>query len=1623
MRIKCPNSDIYLELPGDRTDMKFSCPACHKVHRVTVNITTPGEDPPPAPKNTRSMAREQPPIPKKYATGAYAPVVDIPIDANFVLLDGRPNGNGQGIDLGNAANPGPPPMSREFADRRTEIFERPPESERRRAAPAKAGPESPPPPAEPPRADSEETTRDDSVDEVRAEIPKPEGRRLWDEVPEKPAPKPPPAAPAEPAAKPAGPAPARRQGKGGRAVLVCLLLAVVGLGGFLGWQQYLYSNAQGETAAHLERADAALKSGDVAASAAAARQAEGSLDRGRTLDTPAALWNRLAEWSGLFSPLPSGDAGAESAVKAHLGRERSLESFRGKLDPTSGRGMAETLDEAVTGASGDPALAEAMRKAVTGATLANLRARAETTKPEEAIAAAAEERQTLSPLLSPALAARFDSDLKAFEADQRRRLLEETRGEAAAIAKTAATGGRDALDRYMALAKRLKGLSGDPGLARPLPELADAADRPALVQLSRLTGLMDEAVASARTVLSRPEGGDSAIDDIRKRAAADTQPNPVIAAFAANRIDATRAQSDELVSLRSEVFDRMQADMRRNREYAGNRLAWSMLRIGFDDPAVAIDPSGFRFDSNRAEMAFSVRGLPARMAMTEADYEKTVRATVDGFNFSAGWALLFHKPVSWMADLAVSMRAAGINPSRSPDWEIMEGPEGPVALSLAARSGSNSAAPSLRAGPDGRRIFFAGRLLPVTELPQPADARRVVEDFRRAAERLHDAVMADNAVSQPLRQALKPVLMGAYQKPDPRDYFDSAFCRRLLEANYLETYISPMSPFLQAALEAYRAALGKLEAGQDEFAAALDGGGRLVAVASPDPDEGAAEGLASDQDPETGESMPRYAWRIEKGNETVFYSPMPSRFVYAFMLAEHYDGKHAARPAGTPRLTEVRHATRGLVASYRSGADRATGDAGLWDKAIAEDSLGRFDPTIGPPGWNFPLHVLERDDQGDPVTLATLSGTVKSPNFSPARFAGPEALRRAEDEWLDSTARTLATPGELGLIFHQFFRYCSDSPLPELPNLIGSHFGLSDTHQTVYQSLERRWVGRLIGDCDDLAEFFQVLTRKQGKLSHVMQLPGHAAAGYVERTGPGKTGDYRFIVLQTGPVLQFTAASLNEVVEDAYHSFDRGEGISHMTPDAVPLLLRFANEETRTPFVLSARIYEDAEYADTMIRVQGYWHENVYSAAIKVMEEMVGNDPEIGSIKELGSLYERVGMYRKSDELRRRELELVKNNQQAAISTLLEIAQLHFQDKDKEKALAALGDMEARMLDMIRRDDAQEFFRAMTFRSFWAMYLSRLGQPARAWNLVKYDANATKRQLGQVADPVLRTMVMIYDRMMMKKAASGGTLSREDEAAAREVRRELEDAFGRGYFKPDDAYNNIIGRYFVMGRFAVSDAGRAAGIARLLADGPYPDGPRDQTKRGRGVDDEDWKWFRISPQLYLALGQEMLDQDEYPELYEPAGAKPLLEAVIRAAKKGTGLGSDVAGEDDVVQSEMALSFLNRDLAAFKRCLATVKEKDYSSLYDEAAMTFGLQCGLIPTADFPAWIDAFRQFFPGSQHYFKVVYRALDKENYDHALLMAEATAKFFPDNELLRKEAEFVRGIIPGLKAWKQSRK
>ncbi len=1148
--------------------------------------------------------------------------------------------------------------------------------------------------------------------------------------------------------------------------------------------------------------------------------------------------------------------------------------------------------------------------------------------------------------------------------------------------------------------------------ANPAPRRQAEKQKPARIserqrtmrQLAFFAGLVEDARDYAGKALYNPEYDKIHLHNlIRDALLRDSEQNS-LAIEAVNLISRAWCEADSLVKTRDGLFQVYQDEIRQGKVSDATRLAWSLIRVGASHPDTRVKPGSFRFDRGGAEIELRHMGAEFVIRLDEKDYKKQVRAEVDGYRFRSGWPVLFQKPFGWMAELAQEMRRSGIAPEEEREWDVMEAPEGLIALAVPDNGGSWWGVPSL--------AFYRGELREVQSIPLPDDAANIAEEFTGAAKRLHDGIMGDESIPEALRQAFNPVLRGTYLPIDPRDYFDSDFCRRLIEADYLESHVSPLPPERVEELAAFRRALAKIDNGYDRFKVLLDEGETLVAVAKPGVDFQDSVGDEV-RDPETGETLSRYQWRWEGADETGFHSPLPGRQLNALSVVEYYPGKHGIKPKGVPEVTEVWHALKGKLATYRKGAAAAEGNPEKWLEAVTLDMRGRRDDVSGPLGWNSPLHVPVRDDQGDPVLVATLNGVVPSPNFT--GYPVPAERRAAEEEWLDNAARIFSTPGELALIYQVFFRYCSDSPLPETPNLIGSHYGLSDTHQTVYESLERRWVGRLIGDCDDLAEFFQNLADRQGKLCQVMQLPSHAAAGYLEET---PEGDYAFVVLQTGPVLRFVSHSREGAVEKAYRHFEDNVGDTQFTIAAVPVLLRFADEETRTPFVLSARIYWDGDYAEDMIRVQEFWHLHTYSAGVLAMEKLLGGDREVGNIKELASLYERVGEYEKSAALRREELAEVKEDPQATLSALLDISLLHIAAKDKPAALGTLAEM-GDLLEKLRKERPEMYRRAAAFRSSWAGALSRLGEPERAWELVRHDVDEAWKKDGKFSDTLLRTLVTMYDRMSIQRDVSEAEGKRADREAMRIrycVRSALAKAFGKDYFSADDSYNKISSRYFLLGRYGVAVAGRKAGLSSLCLDGPYPGGERDHTARGEDLSELDWEWFRVMPRLYLAFAMEMLDRDENPELYDPVMARNCLEKVRGSAKLGAGLGSNVTSQDAIIKSDLVLSFLNRDLSAFNEVMAMVRDKNYASLYDDAAVVFGSYCGLVPLAEFDAWIEAFHRFFPGRQHYFKAAYRAMDKEHFGHAERLAEATPRFFPGDALLAGEVAGLKGAVDRLR-------
>ncbi|MCD8140961.1 MAG: hypothetical protein LUE17_14510 [Planctomycetaceae bacterium] len=433
--------------------------------------------------------------------------------------------------------------------------------------------------------------------------------------------------------------------------------------------------------------------------------------------------------------------------------------------------------------------------------------------------------------------------------------------------------------------------------------------------LHLLAKLVLDAEVYADEALVSPDYDKRHFPSLIAQAAAIDHTSHSLAVEAVELITDAWSRADALVKTREALFDQYQEEIRRGAVADGTRLAWSLIRIGSSHPDTRVVPGSFRHDADSAEIRLAHLGSDVRIRLDKDDLRERFRAEVDGYSFRSGWAVLFQKPLGWMTRMAQAMAQAGVTPDYHREWEIMEAPKGLIALAASPEAST----------PAPLRAFYQGALREVTLLPAPAGADMMTQDFLAAARALHEGVMGDESIPQPLRSALNPVLLGTYRPVDARDYFDNAFCRRLIEADYLEAHVESLSPERRAELDRYRETLTRIENGVDRFSVDAGDGARLVAVAKPEID--AANGTAAIRDSETGETLSRYEWRLETDDATYFHTPLPGRQFYVMSVLDRYDGRRVSRPKGVPASTEVWHAMLGRVASYDAGAEAAVGDA------------------------------------------------------------------------------------------------------------------------------------------------------------------------------------------------------------------------------------------------------------------------------------------------------------------------------------------------------------------------------------------------------------------------------------------------------------------------------------------------------------------------------------------------------------------------------------------------------------------------------------------------------------------------------------------------------------------------
>lgn len=263
-------------------------------------------------------------------------------------------------------------------------------------------------------------------------------------------------------------------------------------------------------------------------------------------------------------------------------------------------------------------------------------------------------------------------------------------------------------------------------------------------------------------------------------------------------------------------------------------------------------------------------------------------------------------------------------------------------------------------------------------------------------------------------------------------------------------------------------------------------------------------------------------------------------------------------------------------------------------------------------GW-LPPHIPLMNLEGRLHGLVTRHGICTAPG-----------IEHTGSAWIEHAARMLPDAWHLDLIRVWFFEYIYDSPDPRYPRIPGTEYIHGDIHQTTRQTLATSLDGFVRGDCDDLAELFQEIHLAQGKLGHILSVPGHAAYGFCEKQGRLWYAQ----ALHTYEPVRFRARSLDAAVQRLYKFFDPG---SKTETAQLPILLRFAGENQRDTWRLGARIFEDAEYARVMTSLQRDWHYHAFARAADVMKTRIeSGDSSIPDRLEYAGLLERSGQWKKA---------------------------------------------------------------------------------------------------------------------------------------------------------------------------------------------------------------------------------------------------------------------------------------------------------------------------------------------------------------------------------------------------------
>jgi tetratricopeptide (TPR) repeat protein len=717
-----------------------------------------------------------------------------------------------------------------------------------------------------------------------------------------------------------------------------------------------------------------------------------------------------------------------------------------------------------------------------------------------------------------------------------------------------------------------------------------------------------------------------------------------------------------------------------------------------------------------------------------------------------------------------------------------------------------------------------------------------------------------------------------------------------------------------------------------------------------------------------------------------------------------------------PGSDPLRDAARWQSAELWAGADRLATFSETSGFRAEEQAWRSAFPSSGPGvEWatlpdSLPPHLLVTAPDGDVLALATAFGVVH-----PARSG---AAADAEKFYAEA-ARALPDPAHLDLIGEYLLMYAFDSPDPRDPSLLGTRLVSGDIHQTAAQTLATTAGGMMRGDCDDLSELDQVIAERQGHNPQMIGLPAHAALVWAEKRADGSWLTY---LLQTGQPLVFPGATLPESLELAYKSFGSGELFDRTK---LEILLRFSGENTRSSWFLSYRIFEDPNYARTMIDVQRDWHFQTYQRAIVKMQALIaGGDQDPANYTELAGLYHYTGQY----DLAAATLgEAIQRSDPGETRVSMEI--------DRVVALASAHRAEeARSFaEALRDDEIPALEKSLGSRldearlSLADALMVERSDPAFALDVLANDLTPQVNSEISTLDESLQAPKLdletwrtqtepLRDRLRWYVSSSLGILyaTRQGELAAAPARAALVAAVRRWIeliaFRELDPSESPLTRYAVIGRLleATSDPGQA--LARIEA-APLPGDPKvDHRKRGAGPEQEqrDLSFARVSTSFWSAELAALFAKEN--TTLDPARVADLAARAEGARAEARTLGLDHPSfEHELREDRLVAALVADDEPRLRAALHEIKLENDRRVRMNAASWIATVARFQSVDRFARVVEIWREEVDYKPMWFWIAWSAALNGAPDQALLVARLAAREFRDDRAFVEEYHFMQ--------------